>query len=215
MTTRRRFLENVAVSSGAAFAGGVPPLARAEAPIDRASRRGAPLSLLILGGTGFIGPHLVRHAVALGHRVTIFTRGRRQADLPASVIRLKGDRNGDLKALEGKKWDAVVDDNATNPEWVRLTTALLKGNVSRYLSQHKIEEAIPWAMLKGNDDGMMSIRHARAEAAGLRYRSLAATVRDTQAWWTTVPESRRKSPKFAISPALETEALAAWHARKA
>ena len=63
-------------------------------------------------------------------------------------------------------------------------------------------------MLKGNDDGMMSIRHERAEAAGLKYRPLDATVRDTQAWWATVPEARRKAPKFTISPALEAEALA-------
>ena len=333
------------------------------------NRAAAKLDLLVLGGTGFIGPHLVRHAVGRGHHVTIFTRGRRNADLPAEVIRLKGDRNGDLKSLEGKKWDAVVDDSATNPDWVRQSTSLLKGNVGRYLftsstgvyypylfaaltkllrcvqtptirktnrrrlalrrrgvnakckprsaitpwsfgrrtssvlvirpiafrtgpsglyavvrcwhqavrddpvqfidvrdlaefmvrlledrrggiynvvgpqatmtmpafleqaraaldcdatftqvddyaflTQHKIEEAIPWAMLKGNDDGMMSIRHERAEAAGLKYRPLAASVRDTHAWWLTVPEARRKAPKFTISPAQEAETLAAWHA---
>jgi 2'-hydroxyisoflavone reductase len=70
-------------------------------------------------------------------------------------------------------------------------------------------------MLKGNDDGMMSIRHERAEAAGLKYRPLAATVRDTQAWWATAPATRLKSPKFTISPAQEAEALAAWHATTA
>src|SRR5262249_57709727 len=86
-----------------------------------------------LGGTGFIAPHLVRHAVSHGHHVTIFTRGRRDADLPAEVVRLKGDRNGDLRSLEGKDWDVVVDDNATNPEWVRLSTKLLKGHAGRYL----------------------------------------------------------------------------------
>jgi len=75
----------------------------------------------------------VRHAVARGHRVSIFTRGRRTADLAESVIRLQGDRNGQLGALEGKKWDAVFDDSATNPEWVRLSTALLKDNAGAYL----------------------------------------------------------------------------------
>ncbi len=69
-------------------------------------------------------------------------------------------------------------------------------------------------MLKGNDDGMMSIRHERAEAAGLKYRPLEATVRDALAWWNTVPEARRKSPKFSISVAKEATALAAWRARK-
>jgi 2'-hydroxyisoflavone reductase len=61
---------------------------------------------------------------------------------------------------------------------------------------------------------MMSIRHERAEAAGLTYRPLAVTVRDTHAWWLAMPESRRKSAKFAISPAQEAETLTAWHARK-
>jgi 2'-hydroxyisoflavone reductase len=81
-----------------------------------------------------------------------------------------------------------------------------------FLAAHKIEEAIPWAMLKGNDDGMMSIRHERAEAAGLAFRPLSVTVKDTHDWWLTVPESRRKSAKFAISPEQEAQALAAWHA---
>jgi 2'-hydroxyisoflavone reductase len=368
--TRRHFLKTSAVTGGALFVSDGAMLAQTGVLGDEPLRAAARLNLLVLGGTGFNGPHLVRHAVARGHRVTIFTRGRRDAELPNEVVRLKGDRNGDLKSLEGKTWDAVVDDSATNPDWVRQSTMLLKGKVSRYLftsstgvyypyhlrgldetsparidmddpkdesakfgvakakcerevlaafgdhaavvrptyivgpgdttdrfpywpqrlarggevlapgrredpvqfidvrdlaefmvrvledgrsgiynvvgpqatmtmpafleqaravlgsdakftwvddyaflSKHKIEEAIPWAMLKGNDDGMMSIRHERAEAAGLRYRSLATTVRDTLAWWTTVPEARRKSPKFAISSAQEAEALAAWHKR--
>ena len=49
------------------------------------------------------------------------------------MIQLIGDRNGQLQALEGKTWDAVIDDSATNPEWVRLSTELLKGKVLQYL----------------------------------------------------------------------------------
>jgi 2'-hydroxyisoflavone reductase len=86
----------------------------------------------VLGGTGFIGPHLVRLAVERGHRVSIFTRGRRQADLPSSVERLVGDRDGKLEALGGRRWDAVIDDSATNPAWVRLSTARLATS-GRYL----------------------------------------------------------------------------------
>jgi 2'-hydroxyisoflavone reductase len=82
-----------------------------------------------------------------------------------------------------------------------------------FLEQHKIEEAIPWAMLKGNDDGMMSIRNDKAKAAGLTFRPLATTARDTLAWWPTVPEARRNAPKFTIKPDQEAAALAAWKAR--
>ena len=49
------------------------------------------------------------------------------------MIQLIGDRNGQLQALEGKTWDAVIDDSATNPEWVRLSTELLKGKALQYL----------------------------------------------------------------------------------
>src|SRR5262249_40103810 len=126
-------------------------LAATNAPSDQAAPAVTRLDLLVLGGTGFIGPHLVRHAVSRGHRVTIFTRGRRDAELPAEVVRLKGDRNGDLKSLEGKKWDAVVDDSATNPDWVRQSTALLKGNVSRYLFTSSTGVYYPY-LLRGLDE---------------------------------------------------------------
>lgn len=81
-----------------------------------------------------------------------------------------------------------------------------------FLRAHKIEEAIPWAMLSGNNDGMMSIRNTRAIAAGLSFRPLADTVRDTLAWWPSVPEARRAKPRFSITPEIEAAALAAWHA---
>lgn len=125
MTTRRTFLQHAGV-----LALGSPLLS--SLGHDAIFGAGAPLSLLILGGTGFIGPHLVRLAVLRGHRVAIFTRGRREAELPAGVERLVGDRNGKLDALRGRTWDVVIDDSATNPEWVRQSTALLKDS-GRYL----------------------------------------------------------------------------------
>ncbi|MHB1096507.1 MAG: hypothetical protein ACYC3F_10085 [Gemmatimonadaceae bacterium] len=82
-----------------------------------------------------------------------------------------------------------------------------------FLRAHKIEESIPWAMLSGNNDGMMSIRNARAIADGLTFRPLADTVRDTLAWWPSVSEARRAKPRFSITPEIEVAALAAWHAR--
>lgn len=364
MSSRRDFLKTTAALSGGLLLGSREVLGQ----LSRQQAKG--LDILVLGGTGFIGPHLVRHAVGRGHRVTIFTRGRRDAELPSSVIRLTGDRNGQLGALEGKKWDAVIDDSATNPDWVKQSTALLKGNVGTYLftsstgvyypylkrglteadpirydadnpndgsasygvskakceqevltafgdkgtvirptyivgpgdttnrfpywpvrfakggeilapgrkddpvqfldvrdlvefmvkvvesrnggvfnaagpktvmtapqfyeaaraalkpdakltfvddyaflEQHRITGAIPWALLKGNNDGMMSIRNDKAIAAGLTFRPVEQTLRDTLAWWPTVPEARRANPQFSITPEREQQALAAWHAR--
>ena len=369
MPTRRDVLKRTALAGFAAISGAAPARAAA-AHIFRQQRAPAKLRILVLGGTGFIGPHLVRHAVSRGHEVTIFTRGRRQAELPSEVIRLIGDRNGQLGALEGKQWDAVIDDSATNPDWVKLSTELLKDAVSQYLFTsstgvyypylrrgldesvapridaddpndgsasygtrkarcerqtqqvfgdraivvrptyivgpgdttdrfpywpvrlarggevlapgrpddpvqiidvrdlaewmvrllenkrggvynasgpattltmpafldaaraalnakvqftqvtdydfllaQKIEGAVPWIMLRGNNEGHTSIRNDRAIAAGLTFRPLATTVRDTLAWWPTVPEARRANPRFAITPEQEATALAAWHAR--
>jgi len=83
-----------------------------------------------------------------------------------------------------------------------------------FLAAHKIDEAIPWALLRGNDYGMMSVKNQKAIAAGLTFRPLADTVRDTLAWWPTVPEARRAKPRFTISPETEAKALADWHALK-
>jgi len=92
----------------------------------------APKRILILGGTGFIGPHMVRYAVERGHRVTIFTRGRTEADIP-DVEHLIGDRSNDLSALEGRSWDVVLDNNARDYRWVRLSTELLRDAAEHYL----------------------------------------------------------------------------------
>ena len=370
MPSRRQFLKSTLAATGAVLTGCARP---AVGTMNAAAQGTAParLNLLILGGTGFIGPHLVRHAIARGHRVTIFTRGRRNPELPAEVERLVGDRNGQLAALEGRRWDAVIDDSATNPEWVRMSTELLKDSVGAYLftsstgvyypyltrgvdesvaprlevvdprdgsetygvakaqserqvqrvfgdrgiivrptyiigpgdtsdrfpywpvrlarggevlapgkrddpvqfidvrdlatfmvklvedrrsgvfnaagpasrmtmprfleaaraavnpdvrftcvddydflEEHKITAAVPWVLQKGNDFGHMSVRNDRAIAAGLTFRPIGETVRDTLAWWATVPEARRNAPRFAITPAQETAALAAWKARR-
>jgi len=92
-----------------------------------------PLSILILGGTGFIGPHQVRYAMYRGHEVTIFNRGRTAPDLFPGVEALIGDRDGQLGALEGRTWDAVIDNSGYVPRHVRDSVALLSDNVGRYL----------------------------------------------------------------------------------
>jgi 2'-hydroxyisoflavone reductase len=85
-----------------------------------ACQRGAgPLRILILGGTLFLGRHLVEAALDRGHEVTIFNRGRTNPELFPEVERLRGDRDGDLTALAAGEWDAVVDTSARIPRWVR------------------------------------------------------------------------------------------------
>src|SRR3954471_17697877 len=86
------------------------------------------LRILILGGTGFTGPYQVRYALARGHRVTLFNRGRQPKVWPGDVEELIGDRNtGDLKALEGRQWDVCIDNPTTLPFWVRDAGRVLQG----------------------------------------------------------------------------------------
>jgi 2'-hydroxyisoflavone reductase len=95
-------------------------------------RSGQPLRILFLGGTGFIGPHMVRRAMERGHRISLFTRGRSGTDLFPEAEHLIGDRNGKLDALKGKAWDVVIDNSGYTPENVRASAELLKGSVPHY-----------------------------------------------------------------------------------
>lgn len=130
-TSRREFLQSVALAGGAlAVPRGGPATAQSlpsVTPSQRAKR------ILILGGTGFIGPHMVRYARDRGHQVTIFNRGRTRPDLFPNVENLIGDRVDDLSALEGREWDVVIDNSATNPDWVRRSAQLLKDSVGQYI----------------------------------------------------------------------------------
>ena len=84
-----------------------------------------PLNLLILGGTGFIGPHQVRFALSRGHQVTLFNRGRTNPGMFPEAEKLRGDRASDLSALEGRSWDVVIDNTASIPRWVSESAGLL------------------------------------------------------------------------------------------
>src|SRR5690349_11491987 len=116
--SRRSFLKIAGASGAALLLHEAIPGAQSGAAPGRASK---PLDILILGGTGYIGPYQVRAATARGHRVTVFNRGVSQADLPKGVMFLQGDRSIEklnLDSLRGKKWDAAIDNSQTDPAWV-------------------------------------------------------------------------------------------------
>jgi 2'-hydroxyisoflavone reductase len=91
------------------------------------------MKLLILGGTMFLGRHAVDAALAAGHEVTIFTRGQTNPELFPEVEHLQGDRDGDLGALEGRRWDGVVDTSGYVPRILRASAELLRDAVDRYV----------------------------------------------------------------------------------
>jgi 2'-hydroxyisoflavone reductase len=123
-TTRRSFVQGSFL--------GVPGLMASAAEAEPAGVK--PLRVLILGGTGFIGPHEVTYALARGHKLTLFNRGKSPHAWPGEVEELLGDRNtGDLKSLEGREWDVCIDNPTTLPFWVRDAGKVLKGKVGQYI----------------------------------------------------------------------------------
>ncbi len=154
--TRRDFLKTAGVVGAGVALGGVSACASEERGSDAsAMETPAPKRLLILGGTGFIGPHTVRYALERGHEVSIFTRGRSEAQLPDGVEHLIGDRNDDHTALEGRTWDVVIDNNAQDYRWVQKSTELLKDAVEQYIFVSSISayelEGFGW----GNKDRIL------------------------------------------------------------
>ena len=91
------------------------------------------MRLLVLGGTKFLGRAVVEAALARGDEVTLFNRGQTGTELFPEVEKLRGDRDGDLAALEGREWDAVIDPSGYVPRIVRDSAELLRGSVGHYV----------------------------------------------------------------------------------
>lgn len=344
-----------------------------------AAARPQPLKLLVLGGTGFLGPHFVEAARKRGHTLTLFNRGKTNPDKFSGedyrdIEQLHGDRKADLKALEGeRRWDAVLDTSAYIPADVTRSARLLAPKVEQYvlvstisvyarndvpadensplavladptidkvsnetygglkaLCEKAAEAELPgrttvvrpglivgpgdnsdrftywparadrggeilapgsaqdptqfidvrdlaaflltcierghvgiynadgapgaltmgallresqkaagkkstltwvpadfleaqkvspwgdmpaWIPARGEYAGFGRTSVSKARAAGLSYRPLRETVRDTLAWWRKLPEERRSKPKAGLSPQREAEVLKAWHAQ--
>jgi 2'-hydroxyisoflavone reductase len=90
------------------------------------------VQILILGGTIFLGRHLVEAALARGHQLTLFNRGQHNPELFPEVEKLRGDRGSDLSALEGRRFDAAIDTSGYLPRAVRASAELLAPNLGHY-----------------------------------------------------------------------------------
>jgi 2'-hydroxyisoflavone reductase len=213
MTTRRQAL---AFGASAIAMSGV---GRLLAAVPRASR---PLNILILGGTGFFGPHQVEYALARGHHVTLFNRGHKDAAtiFGNRVEVLIGDRDvktsPGLAALEGtRRWDAVIDNSGYAPRHVRDSAQLLKGRVGRYMFVSTVAvyaggetvcvESSPLRSLSNPENEQLTGQsYGEMKAEGDRivrelYGAAASIVR----------------PTYAVGPGDETDRFTYWVARVA
>jgi len=90
------------------------------------------MDLLVLGGTRFLGRHLVEAALGLGHRVTLFNRGESNPGLFPEAEQLRGERGGDLSPLRGRRWDVAIDTSGNLPREVLASAELLADSVGHY-----------------------------------------------------------------------------------
>ena len=102
------------------------------------------MRVLILGGTAFLGRHLAAAALAQGHAVTLFNRGSQSEGLFPEAEHLRGDRDGDLTALEGRRWDVAIDTSGYVPRVVRASAQLLANAVEHYTFVSSISVYANW-----------------------------------------------------------------------
>ena len=218
MQTTRRNLFKLGALAAASTA--LPSLAMAAggAAVERAAR---PLRILILGGTGFTGPFQVRYALARGHKVTLFNRGRSPTpEWGDEVEQLHGDRNtGDLKALEGREWDVCIDNPTTLPFWVRDAGRVLKGRVGHYLfvstisvyadgSRSGITEDAPLAQYGGRD-AMAETRETLIADMGNLYGPLKA-LSEAEARRQFGEKTTIVRPGYIVGPRDQTDRFTYW-----
>jgi len=223
MPTRRDLFKLGAL---AAAATALPSVAMQSGPAVPVSRAARPLRILILGGTGFTGPFQVAYALARGHQVTLFNRGRRPVpEWEGQVEQLHGDRNsGDLKTLAGRQWDVCIDNPTSLPFWVRDAGKALRRSVGHYIfistisvyadgSRPGLAEDAPLAPYRGRDAMAETQETLRADVGNL-YGPLKAL---------SEIEARRQfgervtivRPGYIVGPRDETDRFTYWPHRVA
>ena len=213
--TRRKFIKVTAAAGGG--------LGLGVASRIHAAEKTKPLSILILGGTGFTGPFQVKYALERGHKVTVFNRGKTHpGELPREVEQLIGDRNGQLDALKNRKWDVAIDNPTSVPVWVRDVGQILKGNVDRYvfistisvygdMSKGNIKEDAPLAQYTGADP-MKESRDSIIASKFQLYGALKAlSEQEAEKWFPKQALIIR--PGLIVGPRDETDRFTYWPVR--
>jgi 2'-hydroxyisoflavone reductase len=187
-----------------------------------ASRK--PLRILILGGTGFIGPPQVRYALGRGHKVTVFNRGKNTVAWPGEVEELIGDRDaGDLEALEGREWDVCIDNPTTLPRWVRDAGRILGGKVKQYIFISTVsvyakndkpeDESAAVAVYSGKDAMAETQESIRASGRALYGPLKVQSEQEAERQFPGVTTIIR--PGLIVGPGDETDRFTYWPVRLA
>jgi 2'-hydroxyisoflavone reductase len=175
------------------------------------------MNILIIGGTRFLGRHLVESALARGHELTLFNRGKTNPGLFPGVETILDDRTKDLDKLSGRTWEAVIDTSGYFPQHVRASAQALKEAVKRYVfissisvypdfSKIGIDEEDPVTQWNGEN-----VEESNLETYGLRKALCEAAVREV------IGEERTLvvRPGLIVGPHDPTDRFTYWPVRVA
>ena len=207
--SRRQFIK-AGLLSGAAVATGLPQTSAA----GESSKAQRPLDILILGGTGFIGPHMVREALKRGHSVTLFNRGRSNSTLFPDLETIKGDRDGGLDGLKGRRWDAVVDNSGYVPRHVHDSARLLADNVDRYLYTSTVSVYDDFSIHNLENSALATIAdESIEEVTGETYGPLKALCEKRAASVVAADKLTILRPTYIAGPGDHTDRFSYWPIR--
>jgi 2'-hydroxyisoflavone reductase len=191
-------------------------LAATTVPIlgQRAGAAAKPLRVLILGGTGFIGPHTIAALRRGNSQITLFNNDKESAKKFPELESLFGDRDGKIEALTGRDWDVVIDNSGYVPRLVKLTADALQSRVGHYifissisayadLSKPGIDEDYPLATLK--DPGVEKVTD---ETYGGLKAACENVVREVYGSRYTVIR-----PTYIVGPGDPTDRFTYWPVR--
>ena len=174
------------------------------------------MDILILGGTGFIGPHMVREALRRGHTVSLFNRGKSNDTLFPDLKLYTGDRDGGLDVLKGNKWDAVVDNSGYVPRHVEDSARALKDVSAQYLYVSTIAAYASLAIPTDENSPLGKLDDETVEeVTGETYGPLKALCEKRAAAQIDADKLTILRPTYICGPGDHTDRFSYWPIRTA
>ncbi|WP_299125999.1 NAD-dependent epimerase/dehydratase family protein [uncultured Winogradskyella sp.] len=181
------------------------------------------LNILILGGTSFLGPHQIAYALSRGHSVSTFTRGKTKpsvySELFDQVEQLIGDREDNLKALENRKWDVVIDNSGRNVEWTKATANLLKDNVGMYMYTSSTGVYYPYLTDNIKEDTKLVLEMPEGLTENEKYEQEYGVMKANSELEAIKAFGKERTivirPTYMIGPADKTDRFIHWPIRLA
>ena len=169
------------------------------------------MRILVLGGTKFLGRAFVDAALARGHEVTLFNRGETNPELFPEVERVRGDRGGDLSALAGRVFDAVVDPSGYVPATVRASAELL-GHCGQYLFVSSVSVYADFSAAPNEESPVAELGDASADELAADYSNYGAlkALCEQAVWQVFKEHSLCIRPGLIVGPHDPTGRFTYW-----